>query len=269
MEKERLTFNEIVKNVRSDLKQIANLYGIFKQKVETDLIEAKDFFYDVFADKIYETNVKIKKILKDMEISHGYLDGNVEKIIEAGSDVFRLGVHKKFVSELEYTLTHYMLNVEDCFSDARKYQHDTGWEKIKKVKPIDYLVEKRKRFISAREELSLAKDAIDKEDWPDVITHLRSAIDLAIKEKFGFKKIHPMLQFLNNADKYDLPLPSYYLIYSFFDMGSKRLHSGVINTPFEAKEALRVVTNFVDQLDLIEIDQKIIDDFKKKCKFVE
>ncbi len=268
MEKEKLTFNEILKNVRSDLEQIANLYGIFIQKIETSLVEAKDFFYDVFMDKIYETNYKINKIAKDFGVTLGNPDFFEPAILMQGQDVLRFG-DERHISNLSHVVSEHILDIESFFSLLRKTHYKTDWKRLEKIKPVDYILEKRKKFISAREELTFAREAIDKKDWSNVSTHLRSAIDLGIKEKFGFKKIHPMANFLDYANEYDLPLPSYKLIYSFFDLGSKRLHNGIIYTPFEAKESLIIVTNFIDQLDLMEVDQNFIDDFKKKCKFVE
>jgi hypothetical protein len=102
-----------------------------------------------------------------------------------------------------------------------------------------------------------------------VFNHLRPAIDLALKEKFGFKKINPMKQFLLDAEKYGLPLPTYAMLYDYFDEGSQRIHSGKLNTPYECQNALEFVAGFIDQLDLIDISKDKLEEFKQKCKCVE
>jgi len=98
--------------------------------------------------------------------------------------------------------------------------------------------------------------------------HIRSAIDLSIQEKFGFKKISPMMKFLQDAKEKNFPLPSYDLIHKYFSSGSERSHSGTISTPFEVSQITRTVKDFIDELETIKISQKEIEDFKKQCNFV-
>lgn len=64
---------------------------------------------------------------------------------------------------------------------------------------------------NGREELEKAKRNV-KDHPEDVMNYLRTAIDLAIKERFGFKEIPRMIKFIEQAEKAGFPLPSYDLI---------------------------------------------------------
>jgi hypothetical protein len=105
---------------------------------------------------------------------------------------------------------------------------------------------------------------IHEENPEDVMMHLRNAIDLSIKERFGFRKITFMKTFIDEAKKFDFPLPSYDFIYQLFTEGSERIHQGKIHTSFEIQEAIRTVSNFIDELETIEVTKEKIDDFVKK-----
>ncbi len=128
---------------------------------------------------------------------------------------------------------------------------------------------KRARYVDARGELSKAKKAIKEGNWEEIMNHIRPAIDLALKEKFGFKRIKGYKQFFYDAGKYNLRLPSYDMIYRYFDEASQRLHEGRVHTPWECQEALDFVAKFIDRLDLIDISDREIEEFKKKSKSVE
>lgn len=78
-----------------------------------------------------------------------------------------------------------------------------------------------------------------------------------------------MRQFINDAEKYRLPLPTYTMLYDYFDVGSKRIHEGKLNTPYECQKALEFVAGFIDRLEVINVTQKKINDFKSKSKAVE
>ncbi len=77
-----------------------------------------------------------------------------------------------------------------------------------------------------------------------------------------------MKDFLLDANKFDLPLPSYDLIYSIYSEGNKRLHEGKISTKFDAEESIRIVRNFIEKISTIKVTKKQIDDFKKQSKSV-
>lgn len=125
-----------------------------------------------------------------------------------------------------------------------------------------------KKYVTAREELVKAMKCA-KSNPEDVMLHIRSAIDLSIQEKFGFKKIYPMVKFLQDAKEKNFLLPSYDLIHKYFSSGSDRSHSGSISTTFEVSQITRTVKEFIDELDNITISQKEIEDFKKHCDFVQ
>lgn len=125
----------------------------------------------------------------------------------------------------------------------------------------------RQNFVTAKDELDKAvKCAADSPE--DAMIFLRGAIDASIKAKFGFTKISKMYHFISDAENFNLPLPSYTLIYTIYDQGNKRIHEGKIPTPFEASQAIELVTNFIAELQKIEISPDTIDEFKKKCNYV-
>jgi hypothetical protein len=145
------------------------------------------------------------------------------------------------------------------------------FDKVKEVEKNRRLRESilKKRFLESKDEMRRAREAANKGDWPEVLNHIRVAIDLAIKEKFGFKKIQPMSLFIKDAETMGLPLPSHSLIYDYFDEGSKRLHNGLIHDPLEAKHVLNFVEDFINELNSIPVDENKLNEFKSKCKFVE
>jgi hypothetical protein len=144
------------------------------------------------------------------------------------------------------------------------------FDKLKEIEENRKMRERilKKKFLESKDELKKAREATDRGDWAEVLNHIRVAIDLAIKEKFGFKKIQPMSLFLKDAEAMGLQLPSYSLIYDYFDEGSKRLHNGLIHNPLEAESILNFVEKFINELNSIPIDENKLNDFKSKCKFV-
>jgi len=50
---------------------------------------------------------------------------------------------------------------------------------------------------------------------------------------------------------------------------SKRLHDGLIHTPLEAENTLKFVTDFINELNSIPVDEKQLNEFKSKCEFVK
>lgn len=137
-----------------------------------------------------------------------------------------------------------------------------------KQNPEKIQVPIRKKFVTAKEELDKAVETAAKHP-EDAMGYVRTAIDLEIKHKFGFTKIISMHGFFHDAEKFDLPLPSYSLIYTIFNEGSKRLHEGKIHTNFEVSQSIETVTNFIAELEKSIISQDIIDNFKIHSKSVE
>ncbi|MCH7647096.1 MAG: hypothetical protein IIA83_00605 [Thaumarchaeota archaeon] len=139
------------------------------------------------------------------------------------------------------------------------------WEKWDEKIPSIDLITKRKKFVSAKEELDKAKkNSIQHPE--DVFNHLRTAIDLSIQGQFGFKKIFPISQFITDAEKYNFPFPSPILIRTILSEGNSRLHEGKIATEFDAKNSIQIVQNFMDELAKIKVSQEQIEDFKNKSK---
>jgi hypothetical protein len=269
----RVAFKEVVSQIREDLRQADALLGVIYKKVkdksEVDE-DTRDWIYDTFLDKIYEIRAKVKRLAVSLQCQ---FDDAIEEAVDdvkkkcealiAGSDFYWQQV------DISTSLDSLKASIESYFSDIRRSLHEVGWNAAARIIVIDYAIEHRKRFVKARDELEKAKEAMESRDWEEITNHLRTAIDLAIKEKFGFRKIRFMQAFLDEAEKNGLPLPSFDSLYHYYNMGSGRLHSGSVNPPFEAIQAVRFVSGFVDQLDLIEMDQEKIDSFKKISKTVK
>jgi hypothetical protein len=134
------------------------------------------------------------------------------------------------------------------------------------IPPLE-LITKRKKSVSAKEELEKAEKNLE-QNPEDVFNYLRTAIDLSIQGQFGFQKINSMPQFVADAEKYNFPLPSYSLISTIFSEGNKRLHAGKVATKFDAKNAIQIVRNFIDDLSKIDVSQEQIEDFKSKSQSV-
>lgn len=280
--REKQKFEEILREIRSDIDHIKKLAESFSSKLSKTLTyhrvlptfsvtcELRSWMYDTFLDKIYETNSKVREFLKSIGFLHQYKELEVflddRWISYFASSTFFSGGEIDFIKE---SIDRYEKRIERVMDLTRKIMYELNWEPMKQISTVDYVAGERKKFLKARDELENVKKAIEDERWDDVMNRLRTAIDLSIKEKFGFQKIHPMKAFLDYADKENFPLPSYTLVYNLFDEGSSRVHEGRIHTPFEAKEALKFISRFIDELDLIEVEQSVVDDFKKKCKAVE
>jgi len=233
----------------------------------------RNWVLDVFLDKLFETNAKIKKVFDDFDIQRDIpiweIKDCVEDLAFAKGRTYRQIELRGIFDKLFNLIQKYDAIFEKSMGTIRKILYDQKWEPMKNIKPEDYVLPvKRAKYVKARDELQKAKQAVKDKKWDEVLNHLRPAIDLAIKEKFGFKKIHPMKQFLLDAEKYNLPLPSYSMVYDYFDEGSQRIHGGKLHTPWECEEALNFVADFIDRLELIEMSQKDIEDFKKKSKAV-
>jgi hypothetical protein len=265
----RQLFQEILSGIRSDLSFVKKdlFQMLVKMIAERDYHideEIKIWVLDIFLDKVYEVDTKIVRVLADF----GLMEPKLPMIdIKLYSErlIFERGYYPQ--QEAQANLNHlysavedYERSVEDLMSILRRVMHDKNWQLKKDVVPTKYLLStKRATYVKARDELEKAKQAVKDQKWEEVLNHLRPAIDLALREKLGFSRIHPMKQFLTDAEKYNLSLPSYSMIYDYFDEASQRIHGGKLHTPWECEKALGFVTEFIDRLDIIEISKADID----------
>ena len=271
---EKQRFQEILQEIRSNLnflqvelfKEVINLIN---QKIAQ--VELRDWLFDVFLDKFFETDVKIRKIISDLGYEVEFPWKEVKRQVEKIACQHNIShIRLLDINSLKFRLKDYADKVESEMSSIRYKLHENNWEQINKLRTEDYVLPtQRVKYVQARDELEKAKKAVKAEEWDEVLNHLRPAIDLAMKEKFGFKKIQPMKTFLKDAEKYGLPLPTYTMLYDYFDEGSQRIHEGKLNTPYECQKALEFVAGFIDRLDLVNISQEEINDFKSKSKAVE
>jgi len=262
----------------SYIYNIDSLRGTLKGKQLA--IETEKWVGDVYLDKLFEIRSKISKLFKELHLSprkelqvpQQQMENYLQRLAypKDGIAIETEKEHQYCLDNLGAVIRSYEIAFEQFVAYARNSLYYTDWEAMKKINPEDYVEHSRKRYVSAREELEKAIQAVKNSQWDEVLNHLRTSIDLAIREKFGFTKIHPMRQFLVDAEKYGLPLPSYTMLYDYVDEGSQRIHSGKLNTPFECQKALEFVAGFIDQLELVDISDEKINEFKQKSpKVVE
>jgi len=282
-------FQHIIDGIREDLTFVENLYLKLHWNLmdnpylrsdfsyEKTAFEIKEWINDVLLDKMYEINSKVLKFLTDVsftessfkKVSTQEMEKCIRDIVLEKKGLVH-GNTYSYLEKLKRAISNYRESINATMDDLRKFLYSTNWTSMKKINIEDYILPtKRRKYVSAREELQWVKQAVKDGKYEDVLNHLRTSIELAIKERFGFKKIFPMKQFLKDADEYGLPLPSYQMLYDYYDEGSLRLHSGRLNTPFECQKALDFVDGFIDSLELINVSQKEIDDFKNESKVVE
>lgn len=278
-------FEDIITFIRNDLKYLSELYGKLVPQVtysvgpyrifsEEDKAKTKEWIFDVFLDKVYEIDSKTRKFFGKLNPFMA-TDASPVEMIKMYAQKIALeeigtGAVDDSLREILISIRNYSDNFEVCVTHTKRIMYDTNWHAMKEVNYEDYIIAaERKRYISSREELEKAKQMVKHKQWGEVLNHLRPAIDLAIKEKFGFTRVNPMKQFLIDAERYNLPLPTYTMLYDYFDEGSNRIHSGKLNTPFECQKALEFVAGFIDQLDLTDITKEKIEEFKQKSKCVE
>jgi hypothetical protein len=277
-EKGKLVFEDVVKNLRTDLKFLAGLFLRLKEmRAGTRFADAETriFVTDVCLDKTFEIESRISKLIQELGIAT-YVGGEMTNLSAAiGSmEEFVFDVAYMDTSEFDFSsfdkVPHYFaVYVEKVIASARRTLHTVKeWAEIAELSPTDYVTADWKRYVSARDELELAREAIDNAQWDDVMNHVRSAMEGALKEKFGFQRIQPMVRFIEDADRHGFPLPSFDLLYSYFDVGSSRIHAGRIHTPFEAQHVYRFAASFLDQLELIQVENSVIRDFASKCSAV-
>ncbi len=235
--------------------------------------EVKDWVFDVYLDKWYETDAKIKGFMMDLGFNISSM--SVDKIRQrAESLIFENYIYPFQVNNtmeaVRVSVEEYQAATEKAMNLIRQKMYETDWNQVKKLKSVDYILPiQRKKYVSAREELEKAKQAVRDNQWSEVLNHLRPAIDLALREKLGYSKIHPMYQFLKKADELNLPLPSYTMLYDYFSEGTGRIHGGQLNTPFECQKALEFVADFIDRLEVMNIPIEQIEEFKQSCNCVE
>jgi hypothetical protein len=266
----KIKFEQLLADVRADLNTLKKMCEILESKVSGKIPdeEIKNWIFDVFLDKAFEIDLKTSKILVELGDSKNTFIGTLVSHVQDlayQTDMRNVDSYMVTVKTDFQTVAH---NIEEKFSSSRYRIMGNNWSGLEKIKPIDYVISERKKYVTSREELTKAKEKIESNP-EDVMGHLRTAIDLSIRERFGFSKIHKMINFLEDAERLDFTLPSYSLIYTYFNEGSKRLHEGKVHTPFEAREAIRTVTNFIDELELIQVTEEQTQNFKKECKFVE
>jgi len=281
-------FQHIINGIREDLTFVEKLYwklhGYLMNNpylrssfsYEKTAFEIKEWINDVFLDKIYEIDSKLLKFLTDVSLAESsFKKVSIQEMEKCVRDIVqekRGLVHRNtssYLGKLKRAISNYRDSFNATMDGVRKFLHKTNWTNMKKISIEDYILPiKRRKYVDAREEIEWVKQAIRDGKYEDVLNHLRTAIELAIKERFGFKKIK-MWHFLNDAKTFNFLLPSYDMVYYYYDEGSNRLHTGKINTPYECQIALEFVDGFIDRLELINISQEEIDDFKKKCKWAE
>lgn len=273
-EKLKITFERLLSDIRTDLNNIHKLFAILNSKLTNEISDedVKKWIMDVFLDKIYELEAKMINIFNDTikrppTSTVGCVAKLKQQAVELTFETKPENVRGDLMN-LQNAINALIKWTEADLSDMRRTLRKSDWSEMNRVEPINYISLERRKYVTAREELIKAKENA-KKNPEDVMNHARSAIELAIKERFNFRKITKMIEFIEQADKNQFQLPSYDLIYTYFSEGSQRIHQGRIHTTFEANEVIRTVSNFIDELELIEITKEQIKDFANKCNCVQ
>jgi hypothetical protein len=273
-EKLKITYEQLLSDIRADLNSISKLFVILNSKLDNKHPDEdiKKWITDIFLDKIYELEAKMIKIFNDSvkyppRSTIGCVEKLKERAFELAFDTKHENVKAALVN-MKDASNNLIRWTEADLSDMRRTLRKSGWSEMNKIEPVSYISLERRRYVTAREELLKAKENA-KKNPEDVMNHARTAIELAIRERFNFRRITKMVEFIEQADKNHFPLPSYDLIYTYFSEGSHRIHQGRIHTTFEANEVIRTVSNFIDELDVIEITKTQIKDFVNKCNCVQ
>lgn len=272
-DKSKAVFNQIQSEIRSDLTNLQKLHQVMLSKVndQPPNEEVRNWILDVYIDKFLEMDAKMERIGKEMGNASTANFWSAMKDIKDGSNTLAFLDDSVRVRDQTIALTIFlnraMQYAAETFTDIREKMWHSDWKGLENLKPLEFVTDDRKRYVSAFDELQKARECLNGK-IEDVTLHLRPAINQSLLERFGFKKIHPMSRFIDDAKKMNFPLPSYDFIYDIFDEGSDRLHAGKPPTNWEAHEMIRTVSSFVDALDLIEITDEEIEEFKKNSTTV-
>ncbi len=282
-------FQEIVLGIREDLELIEKLYWITDGKINFSHLdsdfnyqktasEIRDWIFDVFLDKTYDIDSKVLKFLTDIspdaEAIHKKF--SVQEIEKYAKEIIHekqgLGRGKTYenLKYLKVAIANYRYSLNIMFDNIRKTMYEKNWTPMEKISLEDYvLTRNRRRYITAREELGTAQQMTKNGKYEEVLNHVRPALELAIKERFGFTKFKNFWKFLIDADNLNFPLPAFDMLYFYYGEGSGRIHAGKLSNPFECKTALNFADGFIDRLELVSISKEEIDNFKKNCSWVE
>jgi len=275
VEKSGAAFSQIRDEVRADLENIRSLARVFFGKIDAlsdsgaGNIPDEDRIWitDVFIDKLQEQRVKLRKIIDtldktaDLSSVEMYIAESINHAHLAAFAGYRVD-YVKASDDVRVYLGHFISYTEKLLVEIQGHLWDSEWKGVDKIKPTDFMNTQRVKYINARKHIQKARENLDG-NFEDVLYPLRTAIELSIKERFGFAKIHPMLTFLKDADKCGFPLPSYNSLYNIFDEGSNRVHGGMSGTVFELRLMITFVSQFIDALDTYDVPQEKIDEIKK------
>lgn len=281
-------FQYILNGIREDLVLLEEFHSrldwslLNNPYLDSDLyyqrtaLEIVEWVTDVFLDKIYEIDSKIHKFLTDLSLEELYKYVSIQEMEKCTGDILHekkgLGHGDTYLNlkKLKKAIVNYRASIDATMNSVRKSLYETNWTNMKKISSEDYLLLKeRRKYITAREELENARLAVKDGKYDNVLNHIRPALELAIKERFGFKRFKSFWEFVVEAEHSNFPLPCYDMLYFYFGEASGRLHSGRLHTPLECQSALGFANSFIGNLELVSITQAEIDDFKKKCKWVE
>lgn len=238
---------------------------------EHDLVSRqvlKEWVIDVFIDKAYEIHSKVVVFRGPFFGLNSSLDSFRRNAVQLASSIYRdPSLISNELAEVKNSMNSFIDWVEIAISTTRQGLWDSNWTEPN-LGSLQIITPQRKKYVKARDEIARARELAETNP-EDVMGHLRTAIDLAIKERFKIKKIPFMKKFFEEAVRLDFHLPSYDIIYYYFYEGSQRLHSGKVHTSFEITEVTKTVSNFIDELELIQVTDDKIHEFAKNCKCVE
>ena len=281
-------FQEFVLGIREDLTIADNYCWMLEQKLmelsrmmgdfyyQQNCFEIREWIFDVFLDKIYDVDSKITTFLKDLSLEELLKKISVQEIKKYVNEIIYekkgMGSVNSFSNLhcLKKAVANYRHSIDVTFDNSRGFLYKTNWTNMQKINLDNYLfARKRRKYITAREELVTAQQMTKNGKYEEVLNHIRPALELAIKERFGFTKFKNFLNFLIDADKMNFPLSSFDVLYFYYGEGSGRIHAGKLSTPYECHSALIFAEGFIERLETVNITPEQIEAFKKKCNWVE
>lgn len=269
----KINFNKIVSNIRIDYETLRDYYKQITERCKEKFrlsTNDSNFITDVFLDKAYEISAKLNNLRsKDVYVflTHEEILNDLQSFA-----IKRLAFSDtafSAVQQLDSYLEKFIGAVEHDLASYRKELHKKGLIDSNQFDAMKFVDINRKRYLSARDSISLAKKAYDNGDLPNVFTNMRTSIERAICARFGFNDIKKMKDFFTDAEEFGLPLPSYDLAYTFYDEGSKRSHKGKVHTELDCLEAINFASTFIDRLDLVNVTEDQITKFKAQSKTVQ
>lgn len=173
-EKLKITYEQLLSDIRVDLNSILKLFVILNSKLanKNPDEDIKKLITDVFLDKIYELEAKMIRIFNDtVKYPPTSTIGCVERLKECAFELAFDTKHENVNSALikmKDASNNLIRWIEADLSNMRRTLRKSDWSEMNRIEPISYISLERRRYVTAREELFKAKENA-KKDPDDVM----------------------------------------------------------------------------------------------------